>query len=84
MIINATPLGMWPDVKHPFDKLCFFTGTVVVDIIYNPTETLLLKKAGEAGCVINGLDMLVGQAIKAIEIWTGVVMDHDKAISLLT
>ncbi|MGI6188634.1 MAG: shikimate dehydrogenase [Clostridiales bacterium] len=86
LIINATPLGMWPDVQSiPLTNYAFSPGTVVVDIIYNPTETLLLKKAGEAGCVtINGLDMLVGQAIKAIEIWTGVVMDHDKAISLLT
>jgi len=43
-----------------------------------------LKKAKQAGCMaINGLDMLVGQALKAIEIWTGVKMDFDEAIRIL-
>jgi len=57
---------------------------IVVDIIYNPIETAFLRKAREAGCMaINGLDMLVGQAIKAIEIWTSLKVDYDEAISIL-
>ncbi|NLO82818.1 MAG: shikimate dehydrogenase [Clostridiales bacterium] len=85
LIINTTPLGMWPDVESdPLESYDFSPGTIVVDIIYNPPETLFLRRAREAGCVtVNGLDMLIGQALKAIEIWTGVVMDYDRAVDLV-
>lgn len=77
MIINTTPIGMKGNsadqmplgletiVKLPKD-------TVIYDAIYNPTKTLLLKKSEEYGLkTINGLDMLINQAAKAQEIWTG-------------
>lgn len=73
LIVNCTPLGMSPKVDACADipysaigqqHLCF-------DLIYNPEETLFLKKSRLQGAVTkNGLDMLIGQAIRAWEIWT--------------
>ena len=78
IIINTTPLGMWPEVdKSPLEDYVFCPKTVVCDIIYNPYTTSLLKRASASGCfTINGLGMLVGQAVKAIEIWTGKKIDN--------
>ena len=46
--------------------------TLIYDIVYNPIETILLKEAKRRGLkTIEGLDMLVFQAQRAIEIWTG-------------
>ncbi|MFO7295448.1 MAG: shikimate dehydrogenase [Clostridia bacterium] len=85
LVVNTTPVGMWPHTQlMPVEDYAFLPGMIVVDIIYNPIETAFLRKAREAGCMaINGLDMLVGQAIKAIEIWTGLKVDYDEAISIL-
>jgi shikimate dehydrogenase len=74
LLINATPVGMYPNVDAcpvPDEVLrhCKF----VFDSIYNPAETVLLKKAREMGCITqNGLPMLVCQAAVAEEIWLGV------------
>ena len=78
IIINTTPLGMWPKVdESPLEDYVFRPSTVVCDIIYNPYTTSLLKRASASGCfTINGLGMLVGQAVKAIEIWTGKKIDN--------
>ena len=72
LIVNCTPLGMSPKIDAcpdiPYqaigaEHLCF-------DLIYNPEETLFLKKSKEHGATIkNGLDMLIGQAVRAWEIW---------------
>lgn len=74
IIINTTSVGMWPMVDDsPLNGYNFNSDQIVVDIVYNPLQTKLLKEASNSGCtVINGLDMLVGQAVKAIEIWTGI------------
>jgi len=62
-IVNVSPV--------PEDILKSF-GTAV-DMIYNPEETLFLKQAKESGLkTVNGLYMLVGQAIAAQEIWNGI------------
>jgi 3-dehydroquinate dehydratase/shikimate dehydrogenase len=70
-IVHATPLGMFP---HTND--CFFDGDipgeVVFDMVYNPLETVLVKRAREQGkTAIPGLDMFIEQAIRQFEIWTG-------------
>ena len=70
-VIHATPLGMYPHVNE-----CFFNGNlpadVVLDMVYNPLETILLKRAREQGkVVIPGLAMFVEQAVRQFEIWTG-------------
>jgi len=86
MIINTTSVGMWPHVEYtPLDDYKFGKNQIVVDIIYNPKQTKLLKDAYNAGAnVLNGLDMFVGQAAKAIEILTGITVDHDYALEVLS
>lgn len=84
MIVNATPIGMkgnsadkMPLSLEVLQKLP--KDTVIYDIIYNPTKTLLLQKAKDIGLeTINGLDMLINQAAKSLEIWTGKMPDVDK------
>lgn len=84
MIVNTTPIGMkgnsadqMPLGLETISKLP--PDTVIYDVIYNPSKTLLLQKAKEYGLeTINGLDMLINQAAKAQEIWTGKFPDVDK------
>jgi 3-dehydroquinate dehydratase/shikimate dehydrogenase len=62
---------MYPQVDE-----CFFNGSipadVVFDMVYNPMETVLIKRAREQGkTVIPGLEMFIEQAVRQFEIWTG-------------
>ncbi|MGZ9675510.1 shikimate dehydrogenase family protein [Flavobacterium sp. GNP001] len=72
IIINATPVGTSPNTDVcpdlPYE---FFTAKhIAYDLIYNPAETLFLKKAAAQGAQTkNGLDMLIFQAEKAWKIW---------------
>jgi shikimate dehydrogenase len=75
LIVNTTPLGMseyeefspWP-VNLDFPGQAF-----VYDLVYNPAETRLLQQARLAGLeAVNGLGMLVEQALLSFELWTGV------------
>jgi shikimate dehydrogenase len=72
-LINATPVGMAPDAGSTLARkgdLARFEW--VMDLVYNPLETVLLKEARAAGCgVIPGLPMLVFQGAEQIRIWTG-------------
>jgi 3-dehydroquinate dehydratase/shikimate dehydrogenase len=71
IVINATPVGMWPNWDEcPFeDKI---PGEIVFDMVYNPLETLLIKRAREQGKqVIPGLKMFIEQAVRQFEVWTG-------------
>jgi shikimate dehydrogenase len=72
-LINTTPVGMTPDKKKsPLPKEAIGKFRWVMDCIYNPLKTQLLKDAEEAGCiVINGLGMFVHQGAEQIRIWTG-------------
>lgn len=74
VLINATPIGMAPWVEEiPVDRDVLRAGMVVFDLVYNPAETKLLKEAKAKGCIaIGGMEMLVGQAAAAFEIWTGI------------
>jgi len=73
LLVNTTPVGMYPQVDRtplPAERL---TGRVVYDLVYNPPVTRLLKEAAHAGCrAIGGLDMLVEQARLQFEWWTGI------------
>ena len=72
LIINTTPLGMFPHIhEEPQIPYSFLnTEHLLYDLIYNPTETLFLSKGKQQGAtVINGLNMLKLQADKAWEIW---------------
>jgi 3-dehydroquinate dehydratase / shikimate dehydrogenase len=70
-VVHATPLGMFP---HPEE--CFFSGAIpadlVFDMVYNPMETTLIRRAVEQGLtVIHGLEMFLEQSARQFEIWTG-------------
>ncbi len=72
LVINTTPLGMAPKIDAapdlPFEKLT--ARHLVFDLLYNPAETLFLKKAAACGAATkNGLEMLELQAEKSWEIW---------------
>ena len=73
LIVNTTPLGMFPDVfSTPWPSDCPFPGQgFVYDLVYNPVETAFLRKARDAGLPYrNGLGMLVRQAATSFERWT--------------
>ena len=72
LLINTTPLGMYPEVdQSPVDKELLRSDVVVFDIVYNPIETRLLKDAKEKGAkTISGVDMLVHQGAIAFKEWT--------------
>ncbi len=72
VIVNSTPLGMHPKVDAcpalPYDYLS--EDNLLYDLIYNPAETLFMRKGAEKGAIVqNGLGMLKLQAEKAWEIW---------------
>lgn len=75
IIINATPLGMEPNVEScPIreNELEFLSGKICYDIVYKPLETKFLKYASQVGGrTISGLEMLLHQGSKSFEIWTG-------------
>ena len=73
-IINTTTLGMAPSIDQmvPVDPRWFQSGQLVVDLIYNPLETKLLKEAKNKGAnTYNGLAMLAYQGALAFSLWTG-------------
>jgi shikimate dehydrogenase len=73
VVINATSVGMFPnDAESPLPKKFLKEGMVVMEIIYEPLKTKLLKEADERRCVtIDGLEMLAHQGAGQLEIWTG-------------
>ena len=84
IIVNATPIGMrgymageMPIEYSNLENLN--PDTVIYDIVYNPVKTKLIKAAEEYGYkTITGVDMLVYQAQRAIEIWTGQAPDYNR------
>jgi len=73
ILINATPVGMEPHRDHiPLDPELLSRYQVVMDIVYRPLETRLLREARIRGCqVIDGLQMLIHQGAAQFELWTG-------------
>ncbi len=72
LLVNATPVGAWPDTEAcpPIAVEYFGQYDLVFDLIYNPAETLLLRKARQNGAYTqNGLEMLYLQAEAAWQIW---------------
>lgn len=70
-VVHATPLGTYPDVNG-----CFFDNAVpadiVFDMVYNPLETELIKRAAAQGKqIIHGMKMFIEQAVAQFEIFTG-------------
>ncbi|AGF76816.1 shikimate dehydrogenase [Desulfocapsa sulfexigens DSM 10523] len=73
VLINATSVGMVPQIENtPVSEEVTSQFQVVMDIVYAPMKTRLLREAEAGGCkIINGLEMLLYQGVAQFEIWTG-------------
>lgn len=72
-VINTTCVGMSPETNaNPISSDVFSENVLAFDLIYNPVKTQFLQTAEEQGAsVVNGLQMLVAQAVYSVEIWMG-------------
>jgi shikimate dehydrogenase len=70
-LINTTPIGMFPHVNDsPVSIDIIQSYTYLIDLIYNPYETRFLSLGKQLNKqTANGMDMLIGQAVRAVEIW---------------
>ncbi|HCI59371.1 MAG TPA: shikimate dehydrogenase [Ruminococcus sp.] len=84
VLVNATPLGMFPKVDvQPVSDSVINRCASVFDAVYNPLETVLIKKALANGAkAVGGMSMLVWQAVVAHEKWDGSVYDKDDIAKL--
>ncbi len=74
LIVNTSPVGMSPNISEsPWPEgLPFPPGAAVYDLVYNPSETLLVRRARQAGLpATTGLGMLIEQAARSFACWTG-------------
>jgi len=73
VLINTTPVGMYPQMAHsPVAPELLPNFRFVTDVVYNPRETKLLREAAAAGCTpISGVGLFVRQGAEQIRIWTG-------------
>lgn len=71
ILVNTSPVGMYPKVDaSPVDLTAFPHCQAVLDVIYNPITTKLVAQARELGMIgVTGLEMLVAQALYAVEIF---------------
>ena len=85
LIINATPVGMFPRVDASvLPRETVIKAKAVFDAVYNPAETLFIKYAREGGLKYsNGLPMLVWQAALAQEIWRVLEFSGDEIKEVL-
>jgi shikimate dehydrogenase/3-dehydroquinate dehydratase type I len=72
-LINATPVGMYPQKnKSPMKTETLAGYKCVMDVIYNPLKTKLLADAEKQGCkILSGIDMFVNQGAEQLRLWTG-------------
>ena len=84
VLVNATPIGMFPKVDvQPVSESVINRCASVFDAVYNPLETVLIKKALANGAkAVGGMSMLVWQAVVAHEKWDGSVYDKDDIAKL--
>jgi len=83
ILINTTPVGMYPQVDQcPVPEHILDQGMVIMDIIYNPLETRLLRIAKARACTaVSGVEMFIHQGAEQFRLWTGIdppleVMSH--------
>lgn len=72
LLVHCTPIGMYPNLEAaiPIPYTLLSGKHVAIDLVYNPEETLFIRKVkAQGGLAINGLTMLHAQAEKAWEIW---------------
>ena len=89
LVVNSTSIGMKKDtygiedIGTPLHKELSLKGKIVFEMVYNPVNTQLIKKAKEEKAVIiNGIDMLVCQAAYSFEKWTSIYPDNKYLIYL--
>ena len=83
ILVNATRAGMSPlDDVIPVPEEYFHKDLAVADVVYNPRETLLIRKAKEAGCraAVGGIGMLLWQGAEAFKLFTGQEMPADEVL----
>lgn len=85
IIINATSLGMSPNVEtSPLPASAFRADMTAIDLVYNPYETRFLREAKQAGArTIPGLPMLIYQGVAALELWSKQRLDIEDVYDLL-
>ena len=86
LIVNATSVGMFPETDDAITSLenSFKKGQIVFDVVYNPVKTQLIKLAEKEGAIaVDGLSMLVYQAAKSFELWTGEEMPVEQVRTAL-
>ena len=73
VLVNATTIGMESTQRGiPIKDEDLKEGMTILDLVYNPYETELLRKAKRSGCkTISGIEMLLHQGAAAFELWTG-------------
>ncbi len=73
LLIHCTPIGMHPHVAQScVPQNLLHSHLTVMDIVYNPLQTQLLREAEKAGCsTISGIEMFLHQAVGQFELWTG-------------
>jgi len=85
VLVNTTPVGMFPDNgRFPVSLDCFTNLSAVIDVIYNPLRTRLMLDARERGInTANGLAMLTAQALYAHNLFFGIEGDgHSDAVKI--
>ena len=79
VIINTTSVGLDKTDEIQLDESLFTSDTFFYDVIYNPKETNLLKKAKNKGCMVqNGLMMFINQAAASFKTWHNIMPNVDK------
>lgn len=81
IIVNCTPCGMYPDSKSsPVPYYIINNFDAAVDLVYNPQRTVFSAYAEKAGIKsVNGLYMLISQAVEAERIWNNIAIDYKLA-----
>jgi shikimate dehydrogenase len=83
LVVNASPLGMAGQPPLALDLAPLPNDAVVYDIVYTPLETALLARARARGLeTVDGLEMLIGQAALAFELFFGVSPPHERDAEL--
>ncbi len=85
VILNSSPVGMYPQTDAcPVSDSLIEKCSYVYDVIYNPVETVLVKKAKALGKIaVGGCAMLVLQAVKAHELWDGDFYTEEQVQSII-
>lgn len=86
LLVNASPVGMFPKVdRMPCAESLLKNIKYVFDVVYNPRDTLLVKSAEKYGVkAMSGMAMLVLQAVAAHEIWNGVSFNESDIKTLIS